>query len=59
MRKLILFLVACTLLNGSGCAQSSQNKERVVGSGCEDCDMMFEGMPQNIFWQTNHHCEFR
>jgi protocatechuate 3,4-dioxygenase beta subunit len=37
----------------SGCTQSdNQKKERVVGSRCEDCDMMFDGMPSALSWRT-------
>lgn len=47
---LLLFLfVFVSLL---GCTQSKQKSDRVVGSACEDCDMMFEGMPENPSWQT-------
>lgn len=52
MKKLILFIFAGIVLNGTGCAQSNSKAERAVGSLCEDCDMMFEGMPQNLSWQT-------
>lgn len=36
----------------SGCAQSNPKTERQVGTRCEDCDLMFEGMPENPNWQT-------
>ncbi len=50
MKNLILPFLACAILSAS-CAQP-QNTDRVVGSACEDCDMMFEGMPSNLSWQT-------
>lgn len=50
MKKPILLLLACAVMS-SGCAQP-QKTDRVVGSPCEDCEMMFEGMPQNPSWQT-------
>ena len=52
MKKIILLLLACTMLNVSGCTQSNKKADRVVGSACEACDMMFEGMPENLSWQT-------
>ena len=40
------------MLSISGCTQSGNNKvERKVGSYCEDCEMMFEGMPKNLSWK--------
>ncbi len=52
MKNSILFLLAFTFLSISGCTQSNKKPDRVVGSSCEDCDMMFEGMLQNPSWQT-------
>jgi protocatechuate 3,4-dioxygenase, beta subunit len=47
-----LLLIVFVLMYVSGCTQSGKKSDRVVGSACEDCDMMFEGMPQNLSWQT-------
>jgi protocatechuate 3,4-dioxygenase beta subunit len=52
MKKSILFLLAFAMMHASGCAQTAKKTDRVVGSACEDCEMMFEGMPQNLSWQT-------
>ncbi|WKZ59398.1 MAG: intradiol ring-cleavage dioxygenase [Cyclobacteriaceae bacterium] len=35
----------------TGCAQS-QSAERQVGGGCEDCELMFAGMPATLSWKT-------
>ncbi len=35
----------------TGCAQP-QSAERQVGGGCEDCELMFAGMPESISWKT-------
>ncbi|MBX2961429.1 MAG: intradiol ring-cleavage dioxygenase [Cyclobacteriaceae bacterium] len=35
----------------TGCAQS-QSAERQVGGGCEDCELMFAGMPSTLSWKT-------
>jgi protocatechuate 3,4-dioxygenase beta subunit len=43
---LFLFSVAVT-----GCAQSP-SAERRVGGGCEDCALMFAGMPSTLSWKT-------
>jgi protocatechuate 3,4-dioxygenase beta subunit len=52
MKKSTLLLIAFAMMQVSACAQSAQKNDRGVGSGCEDCDMMFDGMPKNISWQT-------
>ena len=52
MMKSIVLTFTCIVLIISGCAQSTSKGERVVGSACEDCDMMFEGMPATLSWQT-------
>lgn len=52
MKNSVLLLLTFTFLSVSGCTQSDKKTDRVVGSSCEDCDMMFAGMPQNPSWQT-------
>ena len=42
-------------VNGSCQAQTSQRPQasaRVVGGGCDGCEGMYEGMPQQLSWQT-------
>ena len=39
------------MILASACAQTPST-ERKVGTRCEDCEMMFEGMPQSISWET-------
>lgn len=48
MKNLLSFLVLLTLLN-VGCAQSKTEKQ--IGA-CEDCQMMFDGMPASLSWKT-------
>jgi len=52
MKRMILLILAIFIMNVSGCTQASKKTDRVVGSACEDCDMMFDGMPENPSWQT-------
>jgi len=52
MKKLLLLLLTVVVLSVSGCAQTNQRSEK-VGGGCEDCNLMLEGMPQSLRWQTN------
>ena len=52
MKKTILLFLAFAMMQVSGCSQSAQKTDRVVGSDCEGCDMMFDGMPQDLSWQT-------
>ncbi|MBX2968807.1 MAG: intradiol ring-cleavage dioxygenase [Cyclobacteriaceae bacterium] len=35
----------------TGCSQSP-SAERQVGGGCEDCELMFAGMPSVLSWKT-------
>lgn len=53
MKKIILFFLAFAMMQGSGCTQSNKKADRVVGGTCEDCALMFEGIPENPSWQTN------
>jgi protocatechuate 3,4-dioxygenase beta subunit len=52
MKKSMLFFFAFAMIYVSGCGQSAKKTDRMVGSACEDCEMMFEGMPKDISWQT-------
>jgi protocatechuate 3,4-dioxygenase beta subunit len=52
MKKYILPFLIMLMINTSGCTQSNQKVDRIVGSDCEDCELMFEGMPKDISWQT-------
>jgi len=52
MKKYILVLLVFAIINTSACTQSNQKSDRVDGTACEDCDLMFEGMPKEISWQT-------
>lgn len=37
----------------TGCAQQTDKNEKQVGGNCESCDLMFEGMPTTLSWQTS------
>jgi protocatechuate 3,4-dioxygenase beta subunit len=53
MKNSTLLFIGFVFISVSGCTQSNSKKtDRVVGSACEDCDLMFEGMPENPSWQT-------
>jgi protocatechuate 3,4-dioxygenase beta subunit len=52
MEKYTLPFLIMLMINTSACTQSNQKPDRVVGSDCEDCELMFEGMPKDISWQT-------
>lgn len=52
MKKYTLPFLIMLMINTSACTQSNQKPDRVVGSDCEDCELMFEGMPKDISWQT-------
>lgn len=54
MKKIILakaVLVLCSLLtacNGQTTNTSSTNNNKIVGGGCDGCELMYIGMPKNI-----------
>lgn len=41
---LFSFLTACT--------QTKNQHEKALGGPCEDCELMFEGMPRQLSWRT-------
>ncbi|MGE0770698.1 MAG: intradiol ring-cleavage dioxygenase [Cyclobacteriaceae bacterium] len=44
----VIFILAMTSCYG----QRQTGKDRQVGGPCEDCDLIFAGMPENLDWQT-------
>jgi len=52
MKKITLTFLSSILFFISGCAQTNQYPDRVVGGGCEDCQLMMEGIPASLSWQT-------
>lgn len=51
MKKILALSIALFAHSLHGCSQQN-SKDRIVGSECEDCDMMYDGMPDNIKSQT-------
>ncbi len=49
MRRSILVGLIALLMTGTGCAQDTK---KLVGGGCDGCELMFEGMPQELNWRT-------
>lgn len=46
-------LVAAIVVNYFvACTQTKSQHEQVLGSPCEDCELLFEGMPKQISWRT-------
>jgi protocatechuate 3,4-dioxygenase, beta subunit len=35
-----------------GCAQEAAKPGKPIGGGCDGCELMFEGMPEKLDWQT-------
>jgi protocatechuate 3,4-dioxygenase, beta subunit len=52
MKILSLLFIAAGIFTIKSCAQSNQKAERLVGSRCEDCELMFAGMPEKLSWRT-------
>lgn len=36
----------------TGCSQPQPSTEKQIGGRCEDCELMFAGMPSTISWKT-------
>jgi protocatechuate 3,4-dioxygenase beta subunit len=51
-RPTLAFLIALQAA-GIGCAQDVKPAEKVVGGGCDGCELMFEGMPAKLGWRTS------
>jgi protocatechuate 3,4-dioxygenase, beta subunit len=52
MRKKLLILSLAILMHSIPACSQQNSKDRTVGSDCEDCEMMFEGMPDEFDWET-------
>ena len=52
MNKSGSLLLLSLMIFTFGCAQSKQEQERSVGGDCEDCALMFAGMPSTLSWKT-------
>lgn len=60
-----ILLLASALLFADGCASNAQTTKpaaepvmgagRLVGGGCEGCEGMFEGIPNQLAWETMIH----
>lgn len=50
MKSFLLYLLVLSMAV-TGCAQSP-SAERQVGGGCEDCELMFAGMPTKLSWKA-------
>jgi protocatechuate 3,4-dioxygenase beta subunit len=53
MRRPILAFLIALQAAGVGCAQDVKPAEKVVGGGCDGCELMFEGMPAKLGWRTS------
>jgi len=52
MKNIIVILILM-IAHVTGCTQSSSKPSRVVVTGCEGCELMFDGMPENLSWKYN------
>lgn len=48
--KQFIFWITISLITTQGCSQSKSMTRKPLGGPCEDCQLMFDGMPQ----QLNH-----
>lgn len=57
MKKLIITSLTIVVGFTTGCTQSTTTTERAVGGRCEDCELMFSGIPENLSWKTQYAAE--
>ena len=50
MKTLCLTFIFFLFFYASGCSQN--DGERIVGGGCDGCDLIYVGMPSNLQWET-------
>ena len=51
-RALSLIAVIALGTGASACVQDGQRPPRRVGGACDTCELMYEGMPKELGWQT-------
>src|SRR5258706_13601420 len=55
MKTLCLTFILYLLSYTSSCSQNSpvrSSTDRKVGGGCDGCDLIYEGMPSSLQWET-------
>lgn len=55
MKTLCLTLIIYLLFYVSGCSQNGPGRssnDRIVGGGCDGCDLIYEGMPSSLLAET-------
>jgi protocatechuate 3,4-dioxygenase beta subunit len=53
MKTLFLTVLAVSHFVLIGCSQSQSASDKKAGGSCEDCQLMYEGMPGNLSWHTD------
>jgi len=53
MKKMMITSFAIAVALTTGCTQATTKSERAVGGRCEDCELMFAGMPSALSWKTS------
>lgn len=55
MKKLITTLIFSLTVYASGCSQPNGSRkptDKIVGGGCDGCELMYEAMPPALSWET-------
>lgn len=52
MKTIIVVILATLVTYISGCSQSAPSGDRIVDRECEDCELMYEGMPKQLSADT-------
>ncbi|MGH9841841.1 MAG: intradiol ring-cleavage dioxygenase, partial [Blastocatellia bacterium] len=48
--KRIAALISLSLL--LACTTAAQQSKKLVGGGCDGCELIFDGMPKQLNWET-------
>lgn len=52
MKSTLLLIVTTLVTSVSGCGQSPNSGDRIINDPCEDCELMYEGMPKTLKSET-------
>jgi protocatechuate 3,4-dioxygenase beta subunit len=52
MKTTLTLILAMLVTYISGCSQTTSSRDRIIDDACEDCELIYEGMPTTITSET-------